>query len=151
MTLFTTIAESIKDAMRAKDSARLEVLRGIKTAFTNELVATRRTPQDTLTDEEALSVITRLSKQRKDSIAQFTAGGRTDLAEKEAFELTILEGYLPTLMTREEIVAFVTKKLKSMPKESLTNTGIVIGSLMRDLKGKADGAIVKEVVNEILS
>jgi uncharacterized protein YqeY len=74
--LHTDIKEGIKEAMKARDAVRLDTLRGISTAFTNELVAKGKTPQDMLTDEEALSVMTRLAKQRKDSIAQYRAGGR---------------------------------------------------------------------------
>jgi uncharacterized protein YqeY len=92
------------------------VIRGIKTAFTNELVATKRMPTDKLTDEEALDVIHRLAKQRKDSIAQYKAGGREDLAESEAAELEVLETYLPEMMPRDEIVKLaLAKKDRNVP------------------------------------
>ena len=82
MSLHQTIRDQIKESMKAGDKVRLEVMRGLVTAFTNELVAQKRTPQDVLTDEEALSVISRLSKQRKDSIEQFTKGSRINLIKK---------------------------------------------------------------------
>jgi uncharacterized protein YqeY len=78
MTIQETIKENIKAAMKAKDEVRLSVMRGLSTAFTNELVATKRMPTDMLLDEEAIAVITRVAKQRKESIAQFTAGGRPE-------------------------------------------------------------------------
>ncbi len=132
--------------MRAKDSLRLNALRGIKAAFTNELVAKKRTPQDSLSDEEALAVITRMTKQRRDSIDQFTKGGRPDLAEKEAEELAILETFLPTQMSREEVLQAVKAKQAEMGVTDKAKAGMLIGALMKDLKGKADGKVVKEVV-----
>ena len=144
-----SIANAIKDAMRAKDSLRLNALRGIKTAFTNELVASKRTPQDTLTDEEAITVIARMTKQRRDSIDQFTKGGRPDLAEKEAEELAILETFLPTQLSREDVLQIVKAKQAEMGVTEKGKAGMLIGALMKDLKGKADGKIVKEVVESL--
>lgn len=76
--------------MLAKDSVRLEVLRGLSSAFTNELVAKGKTPQDKLTDEEAIAVISRTAKQRKDAISQFEGAGRQDLADEDKAQLAIL-------------------------------------------------------------
>lgn len=135
--------------MRARDPLRLNALRSIKTAFTNELVAQKRTPQDSLSDEEAIGVIARLAKQRKDSIDQFTQGGRPDLAEKEAQELTILEEFLPRQMSRDEILAAVKAKQAEMGVTDKAKAGMLIGALMKDLKGKADGKVVKEVVESL--
>ena len=89
------IAGQIKEAMKAKEAVRLSVIRGLTAAFVNELVAKGRKPDGELTDEEALAIIKRGVKQRKDSIEQFTKGGRSDLADAEATELKILEAYLP--------------------------------------------------------
>src|SRR3990167_8073927 len=93
----------IKEAMIAKDSVRLETLRAMLAGFTNELVSKNRKPNETLTDEEALSVVTRLAKQRKDSIEQFKKGGREDLVKVEEAELAVLETYLPKMMDRNEV------------------------------------------------
>ena len=117
--LHEQIKNGIKDAMMARDSVRLEVLRGLATAFTNELVATNRTPQDFLTDEQALAVITRASKQRKDSIDQFTKGGRMDLVDAEKAQLAILETYLPKLMDKSEV-----EKIAKAKKEELGITDV---------------------------
>ena len=111
MSLHEEIKNGIKDAMKAHDAVRLNVYRGLVTACTNELVATGKTPQDMLIDEEAIKVITRAGKQRKDSIEQFTKGGRADLVEVEKDQLAILEEFLPKLMSSEEIEKVVKSKL----------------------------------------
>jgi uncharacterized protein YqeY len=150
MSLHIQIKESIKEAMKAKDTVRLTVVRGLTTAFMNELVATKRTPTDVLSDDEVLAVITREAKRRKDSIEQFTAADRGDLAVDEQAELVILEEYLPTLMSIDEIKSFVTPKIAEAGEIDKTKIGQFIGGIMKDLKGRADGAEVKSVVEELL-
>ena len=149
MTLHEKIRNNIKESMKSGDKIRLEVMRGLVTAFTNELEATARTPQDMLTDEEAIKVITRASKQRKDSIEQFTKGGRTDLVDVETDQLHILEEFLPKLMEESEIEEVVNTKLAELTVKDLTKKGMFMASIMKDLKGKADGALVKEVVDRL--
>lgn len=149
MTLHEQIKNNIKEAMKAGDKVRLEVMRGLVTAFTNELVAKSRTPQDLLTDEEAIAVITRLSKQRKDSIEQFTKGGRMDLVEEESKQLAILNEYLPKLMEENEVEEFVKSKIIETGAIDPTKKGMFMASLMKDLKGKADGSMVKSVVDKL--
>lgn len=149
MSLHEEIKGEIKKAMIAKDTVRLEVMRGLVTAFTNELVATGRTPQEYLTDDEALAVITRNSKQRKDSIEQFTKGGRMDLVAEEAPQLAIIEAYLPKLMEKSEVESVVKAKQAELGITDSTKKGILMSALMKDLKGKADGTIVKEVVDSL--
>jgi len=150
MTLHTQIKEELKTAMKAKDAVKLRTVRSMLTAFTNELVATGKTPQDTLNDVEVLGVIKRLAKQRKESILQFDAAGRTELSQPEKEELAVLESYLPTLMTRDEIRPFVEKKIAEIGDVDKSKIGILIGSLMKELAGKAEGSDVKAVVEEIL-
>jgi len=149
MTLHEKIKNNIKDCMKKGDKVRLEVMRGLLTAFTNELVSTSRTPQDMLLDEEAIRVITRASKQRKDSIEQFEKGGRTDLVDIEMDQLHILEEFLPKLMDASEIEEFVKVKIDELPTKDTTKKGIFMASIMKDLKGKADGSIVKEIVDKL--
>ena len=144
------ITTGIKAAMKAKDSVRLNALRGIKTAFTNELVASKRTPQDTLSDEEAITVLSRLAKQRKDSIDQFTKGNRPELAEKEAQELAILEEFLPEMLSIEEIQEIVAAKKAELGVTDKSSMGRLMGALMKELKGKADGKMVKDAVDAAL-
>ena len=103
MSLHTSLRDSLKEAMKAKDAAKLRTVRSIMTAVTNELVATGQTPQSELDDAGVLTVITRLAKQRKESIIQYDAAGRADLSEPEKEELVVLEAYLPTLMSQDAI------------------------------------------------
>ena len=149
MSLHQTIRDQIKESMKAGDKVRLEVMRGLVTAFTNELVAQKRTPQDVLTDEEALSVISRLSKQRKDSIEQFTKGGRMDLVEEETKQLAILSEYLPEMMGKEDIEKIAKNKKDELGLSDPSKKGLLMSSLMKDLKGKADGTMVREVVDQL--
>ncbi len=151
MTLQEKIKEEMKNAMRAKDETRTLVLKGVISAFTNELVATKRMPQDPLPDEEVMTVITRLAKQRKDSIAQFEAGGRADLAENEKVELKVLEEFLPEMMSVEEITKIAEAKKTEMGITDATQKGQFMGALMKDLKGKADGGDVKNVVDSLFN
>lgn len=151
MTIQETIKEELKDAMRAKDEVRLRTVRDMLTAFTNESVATGKTPKDALDDEKALAVITRLAKQRKDSIEQFTKGGRDDLAKEEEKELAILEKYLPQMMSRDEIRPLAKAKKAEIGIDDKSKAGQLMGALMKDLKGKADGGDVKAVVDELFS
>jgi uncharacterized protein YqeY len=146
MTLQETIKGSLKEAMMAKDAVRMTVIRGLMSGFTNELVALGRTPQDALTDDEALAVIRRGVKQRKDAIEQFVAGGREDLADSEKAELAILDTYLPAMMPREEILKIAEAKKAEMGITDKTKVGMLMSTIMKELKGKADGADVKAVV-----
>ena len=147
--LHEEIKSKIKEAMMARDAVRLEVLRGMVTAFTNEAVAKGKTPQDFLSDEDALAVITRLSKQRKDSIEQYTKGGREDLAEEERAQLAVIETFLPKLMDMSEIEAIAKAKQAELGMTDPTKKGMLMAALMKDLKGKADGVLVKQAVDAL--
>lgn len=144
--LHEDIKNKIKEAMMAKDADKLKAYRAMSAAFTNELVAKNKKPSEMLNDEEAIAVITRLVKQRRDSIEQYRAGGREDLVKEEQAELSILETYLPKMMERSEV-----EKIAKLKKEELSldvsKKGMLMAALMKDLKGKADGALVKEVVD----
>ena len=151
MTLHQQIKEQIKEAMKAHEEVRLRTLRGLSAAFTNELVATKRPPQEELTDEEALNVIRRAVKQRKDSIEQFEKGGREDLAQGEKEELAVLEAYLPQMMSREEVLKVSQAKMEELGITDKSKMGMFMGAVMKELKGKADGDVVKSVVEELLN
>ena len=127
--LHEQIKSGIKEAMLAKDALKLKAFRAMSAAFTYELGVKGKTPQDMLSDEEAIAVINKLAKQRKDSIEQFKKGNREDLVKEEQAELDILETYLPKLMDKSE--------------------GMLMSAIMKDLKGKADGMVVKEVVDSL--
>jgi uncharacterized protein YqeY len=147
--LHEQIKNGIKEAMMAKDKVRLEVMRGLSTAFMNELVSKGKTPQDMLSDEESLTVITRTAKQRRDSIEQFKSGGREDLVEEEQAQLKILEEFLPTLMSKEEVLKIAKEKQNELGITDVAKKGMLMAEIMKILKGKADGSLVKEVVDSL--
>ncbi len=150
MTLQEQIKEQMKDAMRAKETTAVMTLRGLMSAFTNELVASGKMPTDMLTDDQALVVITREAKRRKDSIAQFEEAGREELASDEKEELAILEKFLPELMPEDEVRAVITVKIEELGITDASEKGKLIGALMTELKGKADGSMVNAIVSELL-
>ncbi len=159
MTIHETIKKGIPETMKAmlqgprrgaRDEVRLRTLRSLVTAMTNEVVAKKRKPDEFLTDEEALVVLKRAANQRKDSIEQFDKAGRTELSEPEKAELAIIETFLPTLMSREEIMLIVKAKMTELGITEKSKAGQLTGSLMKELKGQADGGDVKAVVDELL-
>lgn len=143
------IKNGIKEAMLSKDQVRLETLRSIKAAFTNELVAMGRKPDEILADPDALAVIARLAKQRKDSIEQFGKGGRQDLVDIETAQLKILETYLPKMMDQAEVEKIAQAKKAELGISDPSKKGMLMSALMKDLKGKADGGTVKVVVDSL--
>ncbi len=151
MTIHETIKAEIPAALRAKDEVRLRTVRSLVTLMTNEVVAKKRKPDEFLTDEEALAVLKRAANQRKDSIEQFLAAGRSELAEPEQAELAIISSYLPTLMSREEIVTVVKAKLAEVGPVDKAGAGKFMGSVMKELAGRADGPLVKEVIDELIA
>jgi len=151
MSIQQNMRDGIKSAMIAKDQVRLTVLRGLITSFTNESVAKGKTPQDELADEDAITVIKRAVKQRKDSIDQFTKGGRLDLVENENAELKILETFLPQSMSKEDIKKIAIAKKAELGVTDKAGMGKFMGALMKELKGQADGNDVKEVVESLFN
>jgi len=149
MSLHEEIKGSLKEAMKSKDAVRLRTVRSIITALTNELVATGGTPQDILDDEKTLAVIKRLAKQRTESITQFAAASREDLAEPEREELAVLETYLPQMMSLEEIRPIAIAKKAELGIEDKSKMGQLMGAIIKELAGKADGKDVKVVVEEL--
>lgn len=131
----------------ARDAVRLEVLRGMSAAFTNELVAKGQKPQEMLSDEAAMAVIMRLAKQRKDSIEQFTKGGREDLVAEEQAQLAIIEDFLPEMMNASDILVVARAKQSELGITDPGKKGMLMSAVMKELKGKADGMLVKEVVD----
>ena len=136
--------------MMKRDTVLLQTLRGMVAAFTNELVSKSRKPNEMLKDEEVMVVITKLAKQRKDSIEQFQKGNREDLVKAETAELAILETYLPKLMDRNEVEKIARTKKEELGIVDATKKGMLMSALMKDLKGKADGLLVKEDVESLI-
>ena len=151
MSLQKDIQGKIKEAMLAKDAVQLSVMRGLTAAFTNELVAKGKKPTEELPDEDALAVIRRAVKQRKESIEQFLKGNRKDLADKEETELVILNAYLPQMMSREEVEKIARAKKEELGVVDKSQQGKLMASIMQELKGKADGALVKAAVDSLFS
>lgn len=149
MSLHEEIKGEIKKAMMARDTVRLNVMRGLVTAFTNELVATGKTPQDILDDEKALAVISRTAKQRKDAIEQFTKGNRMDLVEEDTAQLKILETYLPKMMDQSEVEKIAKEIKEKLAITDPTKKGMLMSAIMKELKGKADGNVVKLAVDNL--
>ena len=149
MSLHEDIKASLKDALKAKEEVRLRTIRSMMTAFTNEAVATGGTPQTILTDEQALAVIKRLAKQRKESIVQYEAANRPELAVPEKAELIELETYLPTLMSQDDIRPIAEAKKAELGIEDKSKLGQLVGAVMKELAGKADGGDVKAVVESL--
>lgn len=151
MSLHESIKGELKEALKAKDQVKLRTVRSMLTAFTNELVATSRTPQAMLEDAEVLTVIKRLAKQRKDSIEQYEAANRYDLSAPEKEELVVLESYLPQMMSQEQIRPIAETKKAELSIDDKSKLGMLVGAVMKELAGKADGSDVKAVVEKIFS
>ena len=143
------LKEAIKTAMKARETVKLNVLRGISTMVTNDLVAKGRGPDGEITADEMLAIIVRASKQRKDSIEQFEKGGRPELAVEEKEELAIIQTLLPAQMSQDEIEAAAKAKAAGLGVVDKTGANKLMGVLMKDLKGRADGNDVKAVVDNL--
>ncbi len=151
MNIHQTIKAGIPDALRAKAEVRLRTYRSLVTAMTNEVVAKKRKPDEFLTDDEALTVLKRAANQRKDSIQQFDAAGRSELSVPEKEELEVIESLLPEQMSREQIEEVVKAKMAELGVSSKSEAGRFTGAVMQELKGKADGGDVKAVIDSLLS
>jgi uncharacterized protein YqeY len=147
MSLKDTITEDMKTAMRAKDAPRLLTIRGLLAAIKQREVDDRVV----LDDAAVIAIVDKLVKQRKDSIAQFTAGNRQDLVDKESAELAVLEGYLPQRLGAEQIAAEVAKVIADLGASGPAYMGKVMGAVKMRLAGKADMALVSSAVKQALS
>ncbi len=149
MNLKEQITSDLKTAMKAGDAVRRDTLRLIDSAIKNvEIEKNKR--EVGLMEEEILEVIARAVKQRQDSIRQFEAGGRSDLAEKEKIELEIIMPYLPAQLSPAEIETVVAEILATSENPTLADLGKIMGQAMAQLKGKADGNVVREIVKSQL-
>ena len=149
MSLHEDIKASLKDALKAKEEVRLRTIRNMMTSFTNEAVATGGTPKTLLSDEQALAVIKRLAKQRKESIVQYEAANRPELAVPEKDELVVLESYLPQMMSQDEIRPIAEAKKAELGIDDKSKMGMLMGAIIKELAGRADGGDVKAVVESL--
>jgi uncharacterized protein len=147
MTLKDQITEDMKTAMRAKDAARLLTIRGLLAACKQREVDERIV----LDDAAVIAIVDKLVKQRKDSITQFTAGNRPDLVEKEAAELSVLEGYLPQRMDADAVASEVAGIVAALVAKGPGDMGKVMGAVKSRLAGKADMALVSAAVKKALT
>lgn len=143
MTFQEKVQKEILEAMKAKQALKLDVLRGMKAAIKNKEIEKNHA----LTESEVLQVLTTLVKQRKDSIEQFTRGGREDLASREREELALLETYLPASVGESEIQAAIEAEVLSLQAASPKDIGRVMKAVMNHFEGKrVDGRVVNERV-----
>lgn len=149
MMLTTQIRTDMTAAMKARDDLRVQTLRGAIAAFTNELVAKGRKPTEELADNDAITVLKRLAKQRKEAAEVYTKGGRAELAAKELSELKIIEAYLPQMIGRDEIEKVARAKKEELGITDVSGIGKLTGAVMKELAGRADGNEVKEVVQSL--
>lgn len=151
MNIQEQITTGIKEAMKSKDSDRLRVLRSLKAKLLEKEVSIRQDGEAELNEEQMIEVLMKAAKQRKESIDQFTAGGRDDLVANEEKELIIIEAFLPEMMGEDEVRDKVKAKISQMGASSMAEMGKVMGALMGELKGKADGSLISRIVKEELS
>ena len=141
-----TLTADLKDAMREKDKVRLSAIRMIRTAITEK----EKAGTGAATEDDVLAIIAKQAKQRRDSIAQFEAAGRDDLAAHEAAELAVIEAYLPAQATDQEIRAVVDAVVARTGATSMKDMGKVMGPAMGQLKGVAEGGRVQAAVKAAL-
>src|SRR5437764_14219385 len=150
MSLQKRIDEDLKDAMRAKNAARLSVLRLLKAALKNAAIE-KVGAEGELNDADAVTVIGKQVKQRQDSIESFEKGGRADLAEKEKAEIAILNNYLPQAMSAEELQKIVSQTIAEVGATSRAQMGAVMKALQPKIAGRADGKTLSAEVARQLS
>ncbi|MDX1671245.1 MAG: GatB/YqeY domain-containing protein [Balneolaceae bacterium] len=151
MSIQDKILSDLKEAMKSREQERLRVLRSIKSKLLEKEISERKGGEASITDEQAVEVLMKAAKQRKESIDQFEQGGREDLADAEKRELEIIESYLPEMLTEDEIRDLAREKIDELGAETMADMGKVMGVLMDQLKGRAEGSLVSKVVKEELS
>ncbi len=149
MSLQKRIDEDLKAAMRAKDAARLGVLRLLKAALKNAAIE-KVGADGELDDTDAIAVVRKQVKQRQDSIESFEKGGRAELAEKEKAEITVLNQYLPQAMSAAELQKIVTDTISEVGATSRTQMGAVMKALQPKIGGRADGKTLSQEVSRQL-
>lgn len=149
MGVLSGLTEEIKNAMRSKDSLKLESLRAIKSAVL--LSETASGSSGTMTDEEAIKLLQRLVKQRKDSAKIFIEQNRPDLAEPEEAQAAVIETFLPPQLSDEELNKVILEVISSSGAEGMKDMGKVMGMASKQLAGKADGKRISDLVKKKLS
>lgn len=141
-----TLNEDLKTSLKAGEKLKLSTIRMLLSEIKNAEIAKR----GELTDEELLAVAAREARKRNEAIEEFSKGGRQDLVDKETYELSVLEQYLPEQMPEDEVRRIVAETIEEVGASTPTDLGKVMGSLMPKVKGKADGKKVNQLVREML-
>jgi len=145
------LQKDLKEAMKAKDAVRLRTVRSLRAAIMSKEIDMRSGGSAEIPDSEALAVIQKQAKQRRDSIEQFEAAGRDDLKQIEVEELAVIESYLPKQLSEDEIRSAVETIVSETAAEGMKDMGRVMGAAMGKLRGKADGKMVQQIVRGVLS
>lgn len=148
--LYEKLQKELIESLKAKEELKASTLRYLISAIKNRIIELRPLNKE-LDDNEVLSIVTKQIKQRKESITEFEKGNRRDLADKEAAEMKLLEGYLPQQLAEAEVVALVEQAITESGAKSAQEMGKVMTLLVPKTKGKADGALVSRLVKEKLS
>lgn len=146
MSLKDRIGSDIKAAMKAKDKIRLEAVRSIKKVILEKESTIRATGQEELTEEQEMEILVQLAKQSRNALEQYEKANRQDLVSQESQELAIIEEYLPKQLSDEEINAVIEDIISKIGATSAKDMGKVMTPAMQQLKGKADGKKVQEIV-----
>ena len=147
MSLLTTLNEDMKTAMRAKDKETLSVVRMLKDSLQNEQIKLG----EELNADQELTILAREMKQRRDSVAEFKKADRQDLVDKTQAEIEIVEKYMPKQLSEDEIKTIVSAAIAKVGASSMKDFGQVMGAVMPETKGKADGNEVNRIVKELLN
>lgn len=148
MTLQQKVLDDIKNAMKSKEAERLAAIRFLQSAIKYREIELRPNP---INDQEIMGVIRKLVKQRKDSIAEFEKAGRQELVDKEKFELSVLEGYLPQQMSAEQVAKIVEEVIQAQGATTMKQMGAVVKEVMAKTAGQADGKTVSDLVKSKLT
>ncbi len=148
MSLYTKLNDDLKAAMRSSDTLRRDVLRALIAAVKNEAINLKVSPEE-MEEKTVVSVLRRAAKQRSDAAEGFRRGGRNEAAAREEAETRIIAEYLPQQMSEAEVEKFVDDLLTG--EEDLSQMGAVMGRVMKELSGRADGALVRRIVQQKLS
>lgn len=148
MSLEDTISEAIKTAMREKDKVALDSLRAVKAQI---LLLKTEAKGAEVSAEQEIAILQRMIKQRKDSMEQFTAQNRSDLADVEAAQMKVIEQYLPKQLTSEELEVEIAKIITDTGAADMKDLGKVMGTASKTLAGKSDGKSISEMAKRLLS
>ncbi len=148
MSLLDRLNDDMKQAMKNKEKEKLTTIRMVKSALQNEGI---KLQQQSLSEEDELTVLTRELKQRKDSLLEFEKAGREDLVDKIKGEIAVLEVYLPQQLSEEELTAVIKQAIADTGAASKADMGKVMGAVIPKVKGKADGSLVNKLVSQLLA